>query len=158
LFQLKWPDERSKAAAILAAVSGMRINEITALRREDMDTERQVIHLRHSYSVYEKRLKGTKNERPRFIYTDTSILTMLSELHEKSPLQSPFVFWGVENGKPMRYETTEAHLEKVLAVLMGEQLKAAVNSEWRSLAAVLVPKIGIESHEMIAISLPNINA
>jgi hypothetical protein len=70
LFQLDWPDERSIAAAILASVSGMRINEITALRIEDLDMERQVIYLRHSYSVYEKRLKGTKNERSRFIYTD----------------------------------------------------------------------------------------
>jgi hypothetical protein len=36
--------------------------------------ERQVIHLRHSYSVYEKRPKGTKNERSRFIYTDAPII------------------------------------------------------------------------------------
>jgi integrase len=157
LFQLDWPDERSKTAAILASVSGMRISEITALRIEDLDMERQVIYLRHSYSVYEKRLKGTKNEKSRFIYTDSSILKMLLALHQKNPFQSPFVFWGIEPGKPMRYETIEAHLEKVLAVLMGEQLKNAVNNEWRSLATALAPKIGLEKGEMAAVGLNNLN-
>jgi integrase len=157
LFQLDWLDDRSKTAAILAAVSGMRISEITGLRIEDLDLERQVIHLRHSYSVYEKRLKGTKTEKSRFIYTDASILNMLVELHGKNPFQSPFVFWGVEAKKPIRYETIEAHLEKVLAVLMGEQLKTAVNDEWRSLAHIMVSKIGIENNEMAAVSLNNLN-
>jgi integrase len=157
LFQLDWPDERTKTAAILASVSGMRISEIIGLRIEDLDPERQVIFVRHSFSAYEKRLKGTKNEKSRFIYTDASILKMLSELHGKNPFQSPFVFWGVEPGKPMRYETVEAHLEKMLAVLMGEQLKTAVNDEWRSLAKVLVSKIGIGKDEMAAVSLNNLN-
>jgi integrase len=158
LFRLDWPDERSKTAAILASVSGMRISEITALRIEDLDTERQLIHLRHSYSVYEKRLKGTKNEKSRFIYTDSSILNLLLELRGKTPFQSPFVFWGIEPGKPMRYETIEAHLEKMLAVLMGEHLKTAVNNEWRSLTSVLVPKFGLKKDEMVAVSLNNLNS
>jgi integrase len=158
LFQLEWPDERSEVAAILASASGMRISEIAGLRIDDLDMEQQVIHLRHSYSVYEKRLKGTKNEQSRFIYTDVSILNMLSKLHKKNPFQSPFIFWGIESGKPMRYETIEAHLEKVLAVLMGEQLKAAVNDEWQALAAVLAAKIGIAPDEMAAISANNLNA
>jgi integrase len=157
LFQLNWPDHRSKTAAILASVTGMRISEIIALRIEDLDMERQVICLRHSYSAYEKRLKGTKNEKPRFIYTDTSILKMLVELHGKSPFQSPFVFWGIEPGKPLRYETIEAHLEKMLAVLMGEQLKTAVNDEWRSLASSLAPKLDLEENEVAAVSLNNLN-
>jgi integrase len=43
LFQLDWPDERSKTAAILASVSGMRISEITGLRIEDMEMEYETI-------------------------------------------------------------------------------------------------------------------
>jgi integrase len=111
LFKMEWPDERSKTAAILASVSGMRISEITGLRIEDLDLERRVIHVRHSFSVYEKRLKGTKNEKARFIYTDASILKILAELHQRNPYQNSYIFWGSDPGKPMRYETIEAHLE-----------------------------------------------
>jgi integrase len=158
LFQLDWQDERSKTAAILASVSGMRISEITGLRIDDLDMEHQVIYVRHSFSAYEKRLKGTKNEKPRFIYTDASIINMLSRLHQKNPWHNPFVFWGTKPDKPMRYETIEAHLEKALAALMGETLKTAVNDEWRNLASSLVIKIDLAPHEMIAISSGNMDA
>jgi integrase len=157
LFQLEWLDDRSKTAAILASVSGMRINEITALRIEDLDMERKVIFLQHSYSSYEKRLKGTKNEKPRFIYTDSSILKMLIALYEKNPFKSPFIFWGVDSGKPMRHETIEAHLEKALAALMGELVKVVVDDEWRNLASIMVSKIGLENDEIAAVSFNNLN-
>jgi integrase len=151
LFQLEWPDERSKTASILASVSGMRISEIIGLRIDELDMEHQVIHVRHSYSEYEKRLKGTKNEKPRFIYTDVSILNMLSELHKKNPWNNSFIFWGIKPDMPMRYKTIELHLEKTLAFLMGEHLKTAVNDEWRSLASDLAAKIDLAPNEMIAV-------
>jgi len=157
LFQLEWPDERSKTAAILGSVSGMRISEITGLRIDDLDMERQVIYVKHSFSVYEQRLKGTKNEKPRFIYTDASILNLLSELHRKNPWQNSFVFWGTKPDKPMRYETIEAHLDKTLAALMGERLKTSVNDDWRGLASTLATKIDMASHEMIAIGSSNLD-
>ena len=92
LFQQTWPDERSEAASILASVSGMRVNEVTALRIEDLDIDHGVIHVRHSYSSYEKRLKGTKNEKSRYIYTDKSILNILSALYQKNPWKNSFIF------------------------------------------------------------------
>jgi integrase len=73
LFQLEWFDERSEIASILAAVSGMRISEIVALQIDDVDVERKVIRVLHSYSSCEKRLKSTKTGKPRIIYTDFSI-------------------------------------------------------------------------------------
>jgi integrase len=136
----------------------MRISEITGLRVDDLDVEHQVIHVRHSFSVYEQRLKGTKNEKSRFIYTDASILKMLSALHQKNPWQNSFVFWGTKADKPMRYETIEAHLEKMLAALMGELLKTAVNDEWRSLAAALTAKTDLAPHEMVAIGSGNLDS
>jgi integrase len=157
LFKMEWPDERSKTAAILASVSGMRISEITGLRIEDLDLERRVIHVRHSFSVYEKRLKGTKNEKARFIYTDASILKILAELHQRNPYQNSYIFWGSDPGKPMRYETIEAHLEKALAALMGEILTAAVNDEWRNLASVLASKIGLAPYETAAVRSDNLD-
>jgi integrase len=157
LFQLKWKDERSRIAAILASVSGMRLNEITGLRIDDLDMKHLVIHVRHSFSAYEKKLKGTKNEKSRFIITDATILNMLSKLYKNNPIKNSFIFWGINIDKPMRHETIEAHLEKVLAALMGEKLKTVINNEWRSLASVLVENIDLSSHEMIAIKSSNID-
>jgi integrase len=48
LFQLKWIDERDKTASILAAVSGMRLSEITALQIDNLDAEQNIIHVLHS--------------------------------------------------------------------------------------------------------------
>jgi integrase len=157
LFQLKWKDERSKTASILASVSGMRISEITGLRIDDLDMKHLAIHVRHSFSAYEKRLKGTKNEKARFIITNTVILNMLSKLYKKNPMGNSFIFWGINTDKPMRHETIEAHLEKVLATLMGEKLKTIVNNEWRSLASALAENIDLATHEMIAIKSTNID-
>jgi integrase len=48
LFHLEWSDERGKIASILAAVSGMRLSEIIALQIDNLDTERNIIHVQHS--------------------------------------------------------------------------------------------------------------
>jgi hypothetical protein len=54
LFQSEWPDERSKTACILAAMTGMRLSEIAGLRIDDIDTERNIINLQFSYTQKEK--------------------------------------------------------------------------------------------------------
>ena len=136
----------------------MRLSEVTGLRIDELYMEHQVIHVRHSFSVYEKRLKGTKNEKSRFIYTDALILNLLSGLHQKNPWQNSFIFWGTDPNKPMRHETIATHLEKTLAVLLGESLKFIVNDEWRDLASALAAKIDLAPHEMIAISSGSLDA
>jgi integrase len=105
LFRLEWKDERSKTASILGAVSGMRISEIVGLRIEYVNTEKNVIVVERSYSYYEKRLKGTKNEKSRYIYTDASIIKMLTGLYAKNPYQDSYIFYGLEPDKPIRYDT-----------------------------------------------------
>ena len=118
LFHLDWPDERSKAASILGAVSGMRLSEIVGLRIEYVNTSKNVIMVERSYSSFEKRLKGTKTEKSRIIYTDSSIIQMLMDLHAKNPHNDSYIFYGLEPNTPMRYETVEGHLEKMLALLL----------------------------------------
>jgi integrase len=157
LFQQKWPDERSMIASVLASVSGMRLSEITGLRIEDLDIDHKVINVRHSYSVYEKRLKGTKNLKSRVIYTDLSILKMLYALYQKNPWNNSYIFWGINTNQPMICDTIETHLEKTLAIILGEKITAAVNKEWRDLASTLATKISIEPSEMIAIHADNLN-
>jgi integrase len=157
LFQREWPDVRSKTACILAATTGMRLSEITGLRIDDIDAERNIINLQFSYTQKEKRLKSTKSGKPRIIYTDSSVTTLLLSLHRKNPYENSFIFWGSSPDKPMRIETIENHLEKVLASLLGENIGCSVSDEWRELAFTLASKIGVKPQEIIALKHDDID-
>ncbi|MDR1930422.1 MAG: site-specific integrase, partial [Treponema sp.] len=157
LFKPEWIDERSKVASILGAVSGMRISEVVGLRIENVNTEKYVILVDKSYSYYEKRLKGTKTEKSRVIYTDFSIIKMLTDLYAKNPYKNSYIFWGLEPNAPMRYDTVEKHLEKRLAFLFGMEIKEAIDTEWRDLAKIVALKTGIKNEEMIAIQPDNLD-
>jgi integrase len=151
LFQKDWPDERSKTACILAATTGMRLSEIAGLRTDDIDAERNIINLRFSYTQKEKRLKDTKSGKPRIIFTDVSITTQLLSLHKDNPYENAFIFWGSSSDKPMRIETIENHLEKVLAELLGKITRTSISKEWQDLANELATKTALPSHEIIAL-------
>jgi integrase len=157
LFQLKWNDERGKIASILAAVSGMRLSEITALQVDNLDMERNIIHVMHSYTPYEKRLKTTKTGKPRIIYTDSSIIQMLTDLHRQNPYQGSYIFWGLQPDKPIRLESIERHLEKALAALLGEEVRRATTEEWQKTAHNLTLSDGIRPDEIIAAGKNNID-
>jgi integrase len=157
LFRIEWKDERSKIASILGAVSGMRLSEVVGLRIEYVDTAKNVILVERSYSYYEKRLKGTKNEKSRYIYMDASIIKMLTDLYAKNPYQDSYIFYGLGPNKPMRYDTVEEHLERMMALLFGAEVKNAINTEWCKLAKVIAIKTGIGPDEMIAITSDNLD-
>jgi integrase len=57
----------------------------------------------------------------------------------------------------MRYETVEGHLEKMLALLLGTEVKNSIDKEWRKLAKVIAQKTEISAEEMIAIQPDNID-
>jgi integrase len=157
LFRLEWSDEWGKTASILAAVSGMRLSEITALQIENLDMERNIIHVQHSYTPYEKRLKTTKTGKPRIIYTDSSIITMLIDLYRKNPHQGSYIFWGLESDKPIRLESIEKHLEKALAALLGAEVRQALTAEWQKTARILALSEGIRPDEIIAVGKNNLD-
>jgi integrase len=144
LFALEWIDERGKIASILAAVSGMRLSEIVALQREDIDVARNIIHVRHSYSAEENRLKTPKNGKTRIVYTDNSIIAMLIALYDKNPHDGSFIFWGLEPDKPIRIESIERHLEKALCVLLGKKCVQELAGEKRIEFDALEPRKQIE--------------
>jgi integrase len=158
LFRLEWPDERSKTASILAAVSGMRISEVTALRLDDIDTTRNTIFVKYSYTLYEKKMKDTKTGKARTLYTDPSIIQMLLDLYKKNPYQNYFIFWGVDPNAPMRMDTIEGHLEKVLGVLLGKEIRETFTPERREIARVLALLDGIQKDEIIALKTDNLNS
>ena len=157
LFRLEWPDERSKTACILGAVSGMRLSEIAGLRIEYVNTGKNVIQVERSYSYYEKRLKGTKTEKSRIVYTDSSIVKMLMDLYAKNPHKDSYIFYGLKPNSPMRYDTIEGHLEKMLAYLFGTEVKKDIDKEWNQLAKIVLQKIEISPEEVIAIQPDNID-
>jgi integrase len=158
LFRLEWPDERSKTASILAAVSGMRISEVAALRLDDIDTLRNTIHVKYSYTLYEKRMKDTKTGKARILYTDPSIIHMLLHLSKKNPYQNYFIFWGIDPNAPMRMDTIEGHLEKVLNALMGKEIRETFIPERREIARVLARLDGIKRDESIAPETDNLDS
>jgi integrase len=158
LFRLEWPDERSKTASILAAVSGMRISEVTALRLDDIDTVRNTIHVKYSYTLYEKKMKDTKTGKARTLYTDPSIIQMLLELYKKNPYQNYFIFWGIDPNAPMRMDTIEGHLEKALGVLLGKEIRETFTLERREIACVLARLDGIQKDEIIALETDNLDS
>ncbi|MDR2481396.1 MAG: tyrosine-type recombinase/integrase, partial [Spirochaetaceae bacterium] len=157
LFRLEWADERSKTASILGAVSGMRLSEVVGLRIEYLNTDKNVIMVERSYSYYEKRLKGTKTEKSRVIYTDSSIIKILTDLYAKNPHEDSYIFYGLEPNTPMRYDTVEEHLERMLAFLLGTEVKESIDTEWRKLAKTVAYKAEIEPEEWIAIQPENID-
>lgn len=157
LFNLKWCDERGKIAAILAAVSGMRIGEIVALQIENIDLERNIIHVLHSYSSKERKIKGTKTGKSRIIFTDPLILQMLVYLHTKNPYQSSFIFYGLESDKPIRVETLEKYTEKALAEIFGDDVRNSINNERNEIAKALAEHNVTKSDEIIALTKDNMD-
>jgi integrase len=157
LFQIEWLDERSKIASILASVSGLRISEVTALRLDDIDTQRNTIFIQYSYTIYEKRMKDTKTGKSRTIYTAPAIIQMLLRLYEKNPYQNYYIFWGVEPNAPMRMDTIEGHLEKALAALLGKPVMETFTQERQEIAYSLAGLDGIQKDEIIALQAGNLD-
>ena len=157
LFRLEWIDERGKIASILAAVSGMRIGEIVALQIENLDLDRNIIHVLHSYSSNERKIKGTKTGKTRIIFTDPSILQMLVYLHDKNPYQTSLIFYGLEEDKPIRVETLEKYSEKALAEVFGDDVRKSFTNEREEIAKTLAMQSGIQAEQYLALTKDNLD-
>ncbi|MBO4542109.1 MAG: tyrosine-type recombinase/integrase [Bacteroidales bacterium] len=103
------------AANMLAAVTGLRLNEVRALRREDIkddETGNPYLFISHSYSMFG--IKDTKNHKSRDIPIPGTIRDMLIEL---CPQGGGFIF--SYNGKepvPL-YNIVYGGLFKALAAM-----------------------------------------
>jgi integrase len=157
LFKLQWSDERGKIAAIVAATSGMRLGEVVALQIENLDFERNIIHVLHSYSSKEQRIKETKTGKARVIFTDPYILRMLAFLHAKNPWQSSFIFYGLEPDKPIREETLEKYTERALAEVFCEDVMKSFSSDRFEIAKAIISQNDIKTDEIIAFTKDNLD-
>jgi integrase len=157
LFSIKWCDERGKIAAILATVSGMRLGEIIALQIENLDLDRNIIHVLHSYASKERKVKGTKSGKPRIIFTDPYLLKILLYLHSKNPYQTSFIFYGLEADKPIREETLEKYTEKALGEVFGEDFRNSFTYVREEIVNFLALYLSIKTNEIIALSKNNLD-
>ena len=102
LFKIPWEYERAKIGNMLAAVTGMRLGEIQALRYKDLGQD--CIFVGSSWN-YEDGTKRTKNNEARTVYLPFPILIDgLYKLANSNPWgKSPdrYVFWSdYTEGKP----------------------------------------------------------
>lgn len=94
--------------------TGMRIGEIEALQEEDLDKEKNIIHVNHSWSTVAG-LKTTKNGKTRKTFPISPIL--MKEIAEYSKLnkKNPFIFSAKKSeDKPLSRNDIDEAFNKAL--------------------------------------------
>jgi integrase len=115
LFALSWDDKRCKLASQVAACHGLRAGEIGALRIEDIDSDKKVIKVNHSWDRQNRCLKTPKNGQARYVYTEESIIKELIQLHNENPHNNGFIFWNLDkDNEPMNLDNFRDSLQKML--------------------------------------------
>ena len=96
IFNVKWPDERSKVANMLSMVTGLRCGEIQGLRVRDLGDE--CLLVRHSWN-YDDKLKTTKNNKERIVELPFPLimesLEYIASLNPHGFSPDSYVFWAV---------------------------------------------------------------
>jgi integrase len=98
LFAHAWIDERAYAGKLLACTTGLRLGEVLALRREDI--EERTLNVRHSWSNHDG-LKCLKNRETRRVPLLPEVRGRLLALADSNP-HGPegFIFYGMFEDKP----------------------------------------------------------
>jgi integrase len=126
IFKLKWNDERSRAANMVAMAAGLRAGEIQGLRVSDIGED--YLMIRHSWNHADK-LKGTKNNEERIAELPfPSVLRALRDVAAHNPHGAgpdSYVFWsGRSPDKPMEQIRFRSGLREAL-ILSGMEKTAA---------------------------------
>lgn len=103
IFLVKWIDERSRLANMLASVTGLRAGEIQGLRVQDLGKD--CLYIRHSWNCRD-RLKTTKNNESRTVEVPFSaVINNLIDLSRRNPHgvnMDSYVFWSKKSSsKPI---------------------------------------------------------
>lgn len=98
LYELDWNSEVMYLAFNLSAFSGLRPGEISGLQLCDIDPERDIITIRHSWHRTGF-LKSTKTNLIRKVPVAHNIILRLISLAKSSPVacENSFVFWSKAN-------------------------------------------------------------
>jgi integrase len=103
VFSVEWPDNRSRLANTLAAVTGLRAGEIQGLRVQDAGVD--CLYIRHSWN-FRDGLKTTKNNEDRIVEIPfPGLIKELLNLAGANPhgtTMDSYVFWAEKSPlKPM---------------------------------------------------------
>ena len=98
LFAHAWKDERAYVGNLLACTTGLRLGEVIALKKEDI--EDRTLNVRHSWSNHDG-LKCPKNGEARRVPLLPEVRNALLSLLNKNP-HGPhgFIFYGIYENKP----------------------------------------------------------
>jgi integrase len=101
LFSGEWKDRRSYTGNLVAITTGLRSGEIMALRKDDIDGEKNILYVRHSWNRKD-RLKTTKNGEDRRTPLLPEVKEKLLGLLSENPHggENPFIFWGRDPARP----------------------------------------------------------
>jgi integrase len=126
VFNVEWPDERSKVANMLAMVTGLRGGEIQGLRVRDLGDE--CLLVRHSWNP-EDRLKTTKNNEERIVELPFPLvlqsLEYIASLNPHGYGPDSYVFWAARSSnKPIEQNQFVSGLRQAL-VSTGEEEDSA---------------------------------
>ena len=98
VFKVKWKDDRTRVANLVAMTTGLRQGEILALKLSDIKKDR--ILVRHAWS-YPDGLKSPKNGEERVVPLLPMVREELLKLIEKSPWgKSGFIFYSTIKDQP----------------------------------------------------------
>lgn len=122
VFHIKWNNDLTCLASMVAMCTGMRCGEILALTYEDLGDE--CIYVRHSYNVKDG-LKCTKNMESRTVYIPFPFimekLKFYAEMSKKVSADNiilentpAYIFRGESFDKPMDGKTCLNHLRAAL--------------------------------------------
>jgi integrase len=110
--------------ALTLARAGLRIGEVSALSREDLDCERSLLRVRRGYS--KRRLSTPKNGKGRLVDMSGQLRAALREHLDVQTVEatvqgkplSPWVFGGPD-GNPLDYDTWTRKVWRPLLALAG---------------------------------------
>lgn len=118
LFKMKWKDERSRAASLLAMTTGLRAGEILGLRFQDVGEDR--LFIRHSWSDHDG-LKSTKTNEERTVPLLPAVREKLLKLGETNPHGSDpdnFVFYSASmRSRPLDFHFLRGGLQSALILM-----------------------------------------
>jgi integrase len=99
VFATEWESDHAYIANLLACTTGIRLGEVLALRKSDVDET--VLHVNHSWDE-EEGLKCPKNGDDRKVPLFPEVRNYLLALVATNPhtVNDPFIFYGDEPDKP----------------------------------------------------------
>jgi integrase len=130
LFAHAWIDERAYTGNLLACTTGLRLGEVLALRREDI--EERTLNVRHSWSNHDG-LKCPKNGETRRVPLLPEVRGKLLALADSNP-HGPegFIFYGMFEDKPAVPKVLLNGLQDTLAEIgIAAKDRGIVFHSWR---------------------------